>query len=89
MATEVYDCGNEGGGEQMKTTARNCEKSEATTPPDGIYVGIWSGYEVTFYKAGGATYRAKTITGIRSTNTGCRVVVTDGQIEVEGPEVAY
>jgi len=66
----------------MKTAAYNVE--EITIPPsipDGIYDGIWGGYEIVFY-ACGKTFKAKTEEGVRGFGIKCAVSVCNGKITV-------
>ena len=53
--------------------------------PDGVYDGIWGGYQVTFEVAG-IQYEAKTESGIRTPRAKCYVTIKDGRVSVALPE---
>lgn len=51
-------------------------------PADGLFEGIWSGYQVSFSTSPGCDFEAKTENGIRGTAP-CIVRVKNGEITVQ------
>lgn len=50
--------------------------------PNGVYRGIWGGYEVRVV-IDGVHYKMKTENGIRTPKASCIVTIEDGKVTVE------
>jgi hypothetical protein len=66
----------------MATKAIEVKRVEkGVHPPDGVYEGIWGGYQVTF-EVDGIQYVAETESGIRTPRAKCCVTIKGGSVSV-------
>lgn len=54
---------------------------QQATIPDGVYDGIWGGYEVKM-KVNGTAVKFNTKSGVRGINIPVTVTVTDGEAKI-------
>jgi hypothetical protein len=66
----------------MKAKLITCRQIIGCKPNNGTYLGIWDGYQVTFYD-GNKTFIGKTDIGIRIPKAECIVTINDKEMIVK------